>query len=96
MLVGVFEKFIETCCKERKCYPFHSESSLRFSWDAGFKHTNIEKQISKKKFLFLENAFRDGTFGCMGKRDEDSVSDIKVVEGKQLDNFEDNLQEHVN
>ena len=32
----------------------------------------------------------------MEKRDEDSVSDLKIVEDKQMDNLEDNLQGQVN
>ena len=93
MLVDVFENLIETCCREEKCYPFDFVSLPRFVWDAGLKHTEVEKRISKTFFLFFQNGIRDATSGAMGKGDEDSVGDNKIVEDKQMYNPEGNQQE---
>ena len=45
--------------------------------------------------MFFEIAIRDGTSGCMRKRDEDSVNAINILEVNQNHNVEDNQQERV-
>ena len=67
MLVDVFENLIETCCREEKCYPFDLVSLPRFVWDAGLKHTELEKQISESIFWFFQSGIGDATSGGMGK-----------------------------
>ena len=46
--------------------------------------------------MFFENGIRDATSGGMGKRDEDSVGGMKILEDNQMDNFEDSQRELFN
>ena len=45
--------------------------------------------------MFFVNGVRDATSEVMGKRDEDSVGGIKILEDNQKYNLEDSHQEQV-
>ena len=43
--------------------------------------------------MFFEIAFRDATSGCMGKGEEGSVGDVKILEEDPMENLEDKQEE---
>ena len=62
LLVGVFEKFIDTCLKFYRLDPCHYFSSPGLSWDAMLKMTGVklEKISDIDKYLFIEKGLRGG------------------------------------
>ena len=56
LLADVFEKFINTCLKFYKRYPYHYFSSPGLYWDATLKMTGVklEKITDIEMYLFIE------------------------------------------
>ena len=58
LLADVFKKFVDTCLKFYKLYPFHYFSPPGMSWDAMLKMTNVKFETFQKL-----------TYFCLLKRD---------------------------
>ena len=84
----MFEKFIKTSINEFDINPLYAVSLSRYSWQCGFKYTDIRLQTlqGKDMILLLENNLCAGIGSVMGDRyvKTDETKKILFVDAKKL------------